>query len=53
MLVAVPPNLKMFIDLCNENTEFIAQLLISDRLVCRGFIYCYKTDCTEWGKASC
>lgn len=36
MLVAVPPNLKKFLNLFIENTEFIVQLPVSDGLVCRG-----------------
>ncbi|XP_052710460.1 uncharacterized protein LOC128184868 [Crassostrea angulata] len=36
MLVAVPPNLKTFMNLFNESKELIVQLLVSDGLVCRG-----------------
>lgn len=36
MLVAVPPNLKTFMNLFNESKDLIVQLLVSDGLVCRG-----------------
>lgn len=42
MLVAFPLNAKVFLNLFNENAEFVVQLMVSDGLVCRAISFATK-----------